>query len=149
MERPSGLPAPAQLDGQSLVGLAHGQVEEPRTAYSENMALWDTDSRLSKERPRDALLYAAIQNGWKLVYRPRDPDDSELYDLASDPDEALDRSAEQPERVRELLSTIEDRAPLVLAPLGQGSADKSTTAALRELGYLGETDGPSTAEDGR
>ena len=82
-----GAEAPAPVQGRSLIPLLEGRSEPGRLAYAEALNGWDTNARLLRERPQDALLYAAMDREWKLIHRPQDPAGSELYHLADDPHE--------------------------------------------------------------
>ncbi len=71
------------------------------------------------------------QGNWKLVLAPR----SELYDLASDPDEQRNRIAEDEAVARRLRARLEGLpGPEKIEP---ESLDPGTLASLHALGYLG------------
>lgn len=86
------LPAPAGLDGQSLLPLLRGE-EQGRVAFAE------TDYRLFVHR-------RSIRAGqYKLVLDLQDGD-RRLYDLAADPGEIKDISGGEPRRTYELEQTL-------------------------------------------
>ncbi len=51
-----------------------------------------------------------IKGGWKLVwmFAPYGPERWEMYDLSNDPTESTDLSADNPDKLAELLSAWED-----------------------------------------
>jgi hypothetical protein len=80
---------------------------------------------------------------WKLVYRPAHPEASELFDLASDPRETRDVSAQQSARVLDLERELARRKPWVTAPFAALDPKLAATAhrALAGLGYAGGEEG--------
>jgi arylsulfatase A-like enzyme len=134
----AGVAPPARIEGRSLLALARGESEPPRLAYADQINKWDTLANMLHERPNDDLLHSLRDQRWKLIYRPLRPGESELYDLARDPDEAVNLYASEPERARALLADLEARDPWVLEDLGRGASDDEAADALRELGYLGD-----------
>jgi arylsulfatase A len=94
----AGLPLQpdAHLDGQSLVSwLRGGKPEATRAVY------WHFPHYRAQGPP------SAVRDGdWKLIHN-MEVDTHELYDLKSDPGEANDLAAQQPERTRELATKLE------------------------------------------
>ena len=56
-----------------------------------------------EDRPTDDFLYCAMDAEWKLIYRPTNPDLSELYHIAEDPLETKNLLAERPDETLRLL----------------------------------------------
>lgn len=83
----TGVPAPAQLDGRSLLPLLHGADSIRDYAYSEFVGLV---GMLQTERWK-LMVGAQEGSGWDL-----------LYDLQSDPQERIDLSGD-----RELAATMD------------------------------------------
>jgi arylsulfatase A-like enzyme len=125
------LPAPrAALDGASLVPFFGGAMAgEVRDVYAE--VHHAAEDRLR----RDPRMFTLRRKDWKLVHRPEVGRD-ELYDLASDPGELHDRSAEHPE----LVAALRYRLGALGALGGAAPTLEGLTAEqideLRRLGYL-------------
>ena len=93
-------------------------------------------TRLLAARPQDDLLHSMTDRSWKLIYRPRRPELSELYHLDSDPAEQFNRYESDPGEARRLLAAIEALDPFVDTPFGEGQ-DEEIRERLRSLGYVG------------
>jgi arylsulfatase A-like enzyme len=135
------LGAPRSCEGRSLLPLVRGERDEPRLAYADAINKWDAHADILDKRPQDDLLHCLMDRRWKLIYRPLRPDDSELYDLDGDRDEARNLYRELPARARPLVEGLEARRPWVLEPLGAGEARGEAMDALRDLGYVGDGEG--------
>jgi len=143
-----GLPALPGGEGASLVALSRGADESPRLAYADQLNAWDTNGKIAVTRPQDDLLYVLMDRRWKLIHKPTQPHNSELYDLESDPDEAVNLyRVDHPEAVR-LLAELDRRDAYVLEqfpPLeADGAAD--VEGALGALGYTDSDAGEDTGE---
>ncbi len=77
-----------------------------------------------------------IEYPWKLIYRSLRPDESELYDLGSDPDEAVNLYASETEEANRLLEVLHELGGFVDQPFGDGVGDPEVIERLRALGYL-------------
>jgi arylsulfatase A-like enzyme len=129
-----GLPLPNTIDGRSLRPLIEGALDPPRSAYSDQINIFDTNAPM--QRPRDALLYSIVDGGWKLIYKPLHPGHSELYDLVNDPMESKNRFNGEIARRESLLKDLAFRKPWVeQAPRGAGM-DPRARERLEALGYL-------------
>jgi arylsulfatase A-like enzyme len=150
----AGLPIPETFEGQSLATLARG--DRGATAPA-NVFMESGDDRFV-ERP---MQLSVRQGPWKLVLvsdaasrKQLTGSTLELYDLASDPDELLNRAAD-PERaaiVGKLLHELRtwDAAHPVGEQMSQeefeDGLDPNLRRALEEMGYLGG--GSAENEDG-
>ncbi|MBW2272156.1 MAG: sulfatase [Deltaproteobacteria bacterium] len=128
------LPAPAGIEGASLVAAMEGAPLEARPVLGElrAMAFKDADSY---RRGR----WKVIREGW----RQRD----HLYDLETDPAEQVDLAAEHPDRLERMLREMD-----ALRGAARGAASASPKPeqdlnltpdeleGLRQLGYLEEED---------
>ena len=72
-----------------LRGRMAGEADE-RVAFADQINGYDWNAGMVRERPLDDFLYAIIERDWKLVYRPRHVEQSELYQLGVDPHELHD-----------------------------------------------------------
>jgi arylsulfatase A-like enzyme len=137
----AGVPAPAGLQGTSLVPWARGATAEPGPpGYSES------GRNFYPEDPRQYI--GGISGKWrmmrddrfKLILIPKDPEPIwELYDLRDDPGEdrnVIDRFPADADRLRRLLMAIVDADPgredRDEPPLPEGLEEN-----LRSLGYVG------------
>ncbi len=135
--RTLGLDVPPGIDGEDLLALVGEKASPPRRAYADALNLYDLNSRLvQKRRPNDDLLYSVIDYPWKLIYRPHRPDESELYDLESDPDEAVNLYAREAERADRLVEALHELDGFVSRPFGEGEGDREALERLRALGYV-------------
>ena len=138
------LPAPAGMTGVSFVGLMQGRAEPVgRVAFADQINLFDENATMVAERPKDDFLYCAMDRRWKLIYRPRHYDQSELYDLETDPAESINLFAERPDEAVRLLKELAREAPWVTEPFaplegGDEGARADALDALEALGYVGD-----------
>jgi arylsulfatase A-like enzyme/Flp pilus assembly protein TadD len=120
-----GVSAPDDLDGESLLPLAAGVLEEKRVdTYFE---------ALSGQLNRGwAPLYGVVRDGWKYIELPL----PELYDLDADPDEMVNLVGSEAGRADELRAALAD---LREGDAGAAPAAESaeTLERLRALGYVG------------
>ena len=121
-----GIPVPAQVQGANLMPLARGQ-HLGLVAHSES---WYPRYHYGWSELR------SIQDGrFKLIRAPR----PELYDLATDRDEARDRSTEYASRLDlfgRALDEFESRTTRAGAPQGPRPIDAETEERLAALGYV-------------
>jgi len=145
-----GLEIPPGIDGEDLLELVGGNAAKPRRAYADALNLYDLNSRLvQKRRPNDDLLYSLIEYPWKLIYRSLHPDESELYDLESDPDEAVNLYASESERAKRLVGDLRELGGFVSRPFGTGEGDRDALERLRALGYVESEEGDLPAADSK
>ncbi|HEX6886251.1 MAG TPA: sulfatase [Planctomycetota bacterium] len=134
-----GIPLPEPVSGRSLRALIEGRSDAPRTAFADQINGYDWNAGMVRERPLDDFLYAVVQDGWKLVYRPKHLEASELYHLAEDPREERDLFAAEPARARALLAELAREAPWVVGPFEPLSAGVDRTGVQETLSQLGYT----------
>jgi hypothetical protein len=84
-----------------------------------------------------------IEYPWKLIYRSRRPDESELYDLESDPGEAVNLYASETEQANRLVEVLNELGGFVEQPFGdgEGEGDPAVLERLRALGYVDAGEG--------
>jgi arylsulfatase A-like enzyme len=137
----AGVEPPADMSGRSLRALIERTSDEPRLAFAEQINGYDHSAKMPK-RPQDDFAYCALDANWKLVWRPNHPDESELFHLAEDPLETSNLwSWEHAEALR-LKEALARHGPWVTASFDAagGELDGGVSAALRNLGYVGEDD---------
>lgn len=132
----------APIDGRSLRPLIEGRPDAPRTAYADQINLWDANAKMLERRPQAAFLHVAMEGTWKLIYRPTSPEDSELYDLASDPLELKNLFGERRDVVQRLARQLVDHRGWVREPFPpdpESSPEQQAQArdTLKGLGYIG------------
>ena len=134
-----GISVPGEVAGKGLRGLVAGESESPRVAYADQINKYDlVSASISQRRPKDDLLYCAMDRTWKLVYRYSYPDESELYNLVEDPHELNNLFAQRPEQVRRLKAVLDECNGYVTAPFSDADRpDVATLQALESLGYVG------------
>jgi arylsulfatase A-like enzyme/Flp pilus assembly protein TadD len=124
-----GLPA-LDADGVDLGG-SQPTAPSSRTLYTESFApLLDFGWSALRSVRRD---------GWKYIAAPR----PELFNVASDPDEAADRARDEPARAAELEGLTSRIAGPDLPRDARTSMDPEAERRLRALGYIGGA-GPRT-----
>jgi arylsulfatase A-like enzyme len=144
----AGLPVPAALEGHSLMSLLEARSiggsppeRSSRAAFCEK----NITRRADTPPPIDTESYAIVRDRWKLIHNTRRPDGAsefELYDTEADPLDLRDRSAQYPERVRELAGELD--AWLVRARAARLTPDEDTEEELsaeemqrlKSLGYV-------------
>jgi arylsulfatase A-like enzyme/Flp pilus assembly protein TadD len=118
-----GLPAAAGLDGVSLGPLMAGSARPLPAASIETLRPWASYGW--------APLTALREGSWKYIEAPR----RELYDLARDPGEQVNRAAAEGARVAAMAATLERLRSA--APRPAASVDAESRERLRALGYVG------------
>jgi arylsulfatase A-like enzyme len=116
-----GLPRPAELPGQNLLGPL-----EVRPAIVETHRGTGPDRSLRQ-------LLAVRTPPWKLIWQ-RPSERVELYDLGHDPRERQDLDASAPPARRDLLAHLAGWSPPAPPPVA--GADPDLEAKLRALGYV-------------
>ncbi len=134
---------PRPVDGRSLRPLLEGASSSgpPRPILAQTISPERCDGRLLRE------------DGWELMLIDRNYENDQprlrLYDVRRDPDERIDRAADEPERARRMLARLEalyDGFGEDAYPRSHYVIDTNTRQALEALGYSSDLD-PS-AEDG-
>ena len=127
------------MDGMSLVpAMETGLLGEDRTAYADSVNLLDYTRRDQPDRKdeKDDKLYSLQRGDLKLIYHQLQPENSELYDLGSDPGERHDLAAERPDVLREMIAELKSRGALSDLMPGMTPTDPEHAERLRSLGYI-------------
>ncbi|MFT7487487.1 MAG: arylsulfatase [Candidatus Paceibacteria bacterium] len=128
------------LGGSSLRALIEGREEAGRVAYADQINLWDANAKMLQRRPQADFLHVLMNDQWKLIYRPRNPKTSELYDYRKDPAEQQNLFTRKIEVSKRLMQDLAGREPWVLAP-PEPSGAAMAEGSLETLGKLGYTAG--------
>ena len=132
-----GLQPRPGIAGVTLRGLMEGKQEQPRMAYTEVLNEYDLNSSVTRKRPKDNLLYGAMDRTWKLIFRYTYPEESELYNLADDRHELNNLFGQKPKQEKRLRALLDEFDGYVTAPLGSGAPAADVMEALESLGYVG------------
>lgn len=131
------LAPPKRMEGRSMLPLLRGELDEPRLAYADALNLEDTHSPGDKLPPtQNDNLYVVMDRRWKLIHHAKTPSNSELYDLAQDPDELNNIYGEFPAEAQRLMRFLTERDALRLVP-DDGTGPPPDSGALDDLGYTG------------
>jgi arylsulfatase A-like enzyme len=140
-----GIKAPRPVNGVSLRALMEGRDDPPRMAYADQINGYDLNAKMLENRPLDDFLYCAMDREWKLVYRPTNPDKSELFHIAQDPRELRNLYSAEHAQAQRLLLELARTNPWVTAPFAL-VADAGDLAAVQQalagLGYVGSGEPP-------
>jgi len=136
-----GLRAPRAMSGRTLRPLLEGRADAPRSAYADQINGYDLNAAMLAKRPYDDFLYAVVDQGWKLVWRPLHPEKSELFHLDEDPGELRNRIAEAPAEKLRLQKLLARHGSWVTTPChtpeGSGLDREAALQILEGLGYAG------------
>ncbi len=126
----AGLSAPERIQGRSWVPKMRGEDLRAKPAFVEHPA-----------PPKERTSYAIVEQEWKLVWYPGEPDTFELFDRAQDPLDSHDLAAQSPELVERMAADLKQ----MLSWAGkQRLAEEEVTSEmsaeqleqLRSLGYV-------------
>lgn len=147
----AGVAVPAGLSGRTLRPLMEGRADEPRVAFADEINGYDLNVSALASRPQDDFGYAVVEAPWKFVYRPLHPERNELYDLARDPQEAVNRFGQEPAIEQRLMRRLAEHGGFVTAPFpaSAGQDPESVARTSRHLGTLGYVADGSGTRDAR
>jgi arylsulfatase A-like enzyme len=134
------------MDGRSLLPLmaarAAGRTPPdgslPGPAYADSVTLMRYGAIFSQgvTDEKDDQLYAWIAGDLKWIRHRLRPEESELYDLAADPDELVNLLAARPEDAARLDASLEERRPMTDGIDFSLPGDREVREKLRSLGYV-------------
>ena len=137
------LPVPAEAQGDSLLPLMTASGESSATDWDRRVVFTERKQPPGEETEGTADSFAAIADGWKLIWNVVVRDDRpefELYDHAADPLNLVNLAGDHPERVAELRGEIERwrttaEAARVSADGDHADVSPEELEQLRALGY--------------
>jgi len=134
-----GFEPPEPVQGLSLRGLMDGRPEPPRTGYAEALNTLDLHTPDPLPQQHRDLLFCVVEPPWKLIYHFNTPDNSELYNLASDPQERHNVAAQYRDEVTRLAAVLNESGAMEVEIVEPNSPlDQEAIEKLRSLGYLGK-----------
>jgi arylsulfatase A-like enzyme len=137
--------APGELppmDGVSLVPLLKGEREDlGLVAYSDSVDLlvYRTSEAITDHKT-DMLFALVLDNRWKYIHHLKQPDQSELYDLKSDPRELVNLAAQRPELVTRANAELKQLRFMPFKQLQTKDVPPEVIENLKKLGYIGAED---------
>ena len=140
----AGVQEPVGIAGRSLRTLIEGTADTPRIHFAEQINGYDLNAKLVESREQDDFTYCAMDEEWKITWRPNHPAQSELFQITTDPDELNNLWAwDHPEAIR-LKKELARHAPWVTKPFAEsrdGASAAAAAAALAKLGYTAGGEG--------
>ena len=145
----SGLAAPPEVQGQSLVPLIRpsegpaGSSWRPRPAISEKALT--NPAKGAAPPPHDTEAFAIVDGGWKLIHhtaRPNRGPEFELFDFAKDPLNLNDVAGKNPDVVQRLAKLVAGWRQMARAARFAPDAESTKGLSqeqlqrLRSLGYI-------------
>jgi len=128
-----------EMDGISLRdAMSTGHTKEELSAYSDsvnilNYGRWDdarkTDHKYDK-------LYCLIQGNYKLIYHQLKPEETEFYDLSTDPKELNNLTPSNLPEMHALITRLKGLSALSDIMPGMTSSDMERVRKLKSLGYV-------------
>jgi arylsulfatase A-like enzyme len=145
-------PLDRAVTGVSLVPLildrAAGHDPEPESlpgpAYADAVALMRYGAPFvpNHNAVKNDQLYSWIEGDLKLIYHRLAPENSQLYDLRSDPGERVNLRSTRPDAYDRLLTSLLATRPLTDYVEMPVPVDSEVADRLRALGYLSSEDEP-------
>lgn len=92
--------------------------------------------RVGRVDNKNDILYALMNQDWKLIYHRLNPEESELYHLSGDPAEEKDVSKDYPREYKKLMDELTGTGTFqTRIPDEEGEVDPELRKKLRALGY--------------
>lgn len=127
------------MEGQSLVPLLEGDSPDPNlVAYCDSVNMLTYSFTRQIKDVKDEMLFAEVSGPWKYIHHVRQPEASELYDLANDPAEQVNLLEKQLAVAARLKADLLARKCIPAGQLGrQAHMSPEDIERLRSLGYVG------------
>ncbi len=131
-----GASAPS-MDGTSLVPLLEGDPPDYQcVAYSDSVNMLTYRFMMDIEEKKDEMLFAIVDRPWKYIHHLLRREESELYNLADDPDEQHNLMVTHPEQAARLLAVLQARDFMPGPDSQRGRMSSEDVERLRSLGYV-------------
>ncbi len=131
------MPDMPDMDGVSLAALLAGDGPDPGlTAYADSVNMLTYAFAAGMSDVKDDILLCVTDRRWKYIHHLIREQESELYDLASDPRELVNTYGAQPEQAVRLMRDLKSRPFMPDRTHGTGRMTEEDLARLRSLGYL-------------
>lgn len=143
------LDEPQPVSGSSLRSMIEGRETGSRIAFADQLNGYDRNATLLARLPLDDFLYCVVKDGWKLIYRPSNPEESLLYDIAADPLEENSLFLERGDIATALKQELAKQSAWVTAPFppDENGVGAEAMEALGSLGYVAGDASGGLAED--
>ena len=126
---------PQPVAGRSLIDLINGLPNKNRVAYADALNLYDLNAGIINKKRKEGLLYCAMDRSWKLIFHYSNPENSELYNIETDPLETNNLYNQHNPEYRRLFKCLQVFDGFVDKPFGDATEDSSAFEALKSLGY--------------
>lgn len=128
-----------EMDGKSLMrAINTGMTEEPLLGYSDsvNMLTYGRPDVRDKRDQKNDKLYCVMDEKYKLIYHQLRPEESEFYDLQTDPKEMKNLWKDKPAEMERLMKELESRNAFSEILPGMTPTDAEWLNKLKGLGYV-------------
>jgi len=128
-----------RVDGVSLTtAIETGQTETPLLGYSDsiNMLNYQRPGKGERWNRKDDKLYCLTEGDAKLIYHQLNPEETEFYDLSTDPKETHNLADRHPPAMVRLLRKLKQLGAFSDILPGMTPSDPERVARLRSLGYV-------------
>jgi arylsulfatase A-like enzyme len=130
------LPIPSGVEGKSLLKLMEGRGDAPRFAYADAINLLDNNLRDGTLVRNQDLMYCVTDGTWKLIHRQFNPDQSELYNLKTDPGELRNVIDQYPKEHERLMQLLEQTGGRIDELIEAAPENPDVLQRLKDLGYI-------------
>ena len=127
-----------RVEGVSLVGVATGQekLDPMREAYSDSVNLMTYGTAVGFRDQKNDMLFSVVRDGWKYIHHMVRPDESELYDLRTDPNETKNLYRANQALANELRDLAVGQGQIPEKQLDHHGMSADDIQKLKDLGYV-------------
>ena len=128
------------MDGRSLVTCFSGPSgDTDLTAYADSLSMLTYGFTQEVRDVKDEMMLAVAQGPWKYIHHVRRSDESELFNLAADPNELVNVIASHRDVAERLRADLMARQAVPTSLFeGPESMSEEDIQRLRSLGYIDE-----------